>query len=111
MSGIHSNEGRSSKENVNANSHSSLWAVVVIVGLTLVLIASYKLKMQLISPIITTLTVKESCTLENGSCMAILSNGAKVRLAITPKDIPLLKPLTLKVTLDGAEESDGRVKI
>ena len=107
MSDINSNEDISKAK----SSHTSLWTAVVLVGLTLVLAASYKLKDQLITPVITTITVDKSCTLEEGTCMALLSNATTVRLEITPKDIPLLKPLAMKVTVEGSNATEVEVDI
>lgn len=50
-----------------------------------------------------TLEWDTKCDLRSGSCKSQLPNGGVVQFEITPKNIPLLKPMTLDVTIAGAE--------
>ncbi len=52
-----------------------------------------------------------SCDLHAGPCTLVLPGRALLRFAIEPRDIPLLKPLRIKVDLDGVEARAVSVEI
>lgn len=47
----------------------------------------------------------ESCDLRKGACTSNLPTGGKVTFSINPNDIPILRPLQLKVEIEGVEAS------
>jgi hypothetical protein len=44
-----------------------------------------------------------ACDLRQGSCSSSLLNGAQVSFGIEPRDLPVMKPLTLSVTVQGQQ--------
>jgi len=50
-----------------------------------------------------TLDWESECDLRSGSCELQLPDGGSVQFEITPKSIPLLKPMVLDVTVTGKE--------
>ena len=44
-----------------------------------------------------------ACDLRQGSCSSTLPEGGNVTFAIEPRTLPVLKPLTLSVTVEGLE--------
>jgi hypothetical protein len=49
-----------------------------------------------------TLPLDKSCDLQRGACSSALPGGGRVSFAIEPRPIPLLRPIKLVVTLQGA---------
>jgi len=88
---------------------SKLWTIVAVLVLAILLAVSYKLK-DIFQPSVTsTAALNESCDLRSAPCTSELPGGGKVSLSINPKDIPILRPLTLNVTIDGVEASSVEV--
>ena len=49
------------------------------------------------------------CDLNQGSCVVDLPGGGRLRVEITPRPIPVLKPLDVRLQLEGREA--GRVRL
>lgn len=56
-----------------------------------------------------TLNWDSECDLRSGSCELQLPNGGSVQFEITPKSIPLLKPMALDVTVTDEDVSSVEV--
>ena len=79
----------------------NLWLLVA--ALTLVVIALWgsKYRSQLATPeVIETATLQAACDLRKEPCIASFANDESISLDITPKSIPLLKPLELTIKLN-----------
>lgn len=79
----------------------NLWWIVA--ALTLVVIALWgsKYRSELATPkVIETATLQATCDLRKGQCIASFANGETISLEMTPKSIPLLKPLALTIKLN-----------
>jgi hypothetical protein len=88
---------------------SNLWTIVLLLGLTLLLVTGYKIKDGLTPAITLTAPLDKSCDLRQGKCQSKLPNGGKVSFSITPKTIPILRPLALVVNIEGIEVSKVEV--
>jgi hypothetical protein len=84
---------------------SNLWTIVLLLGLTLLLVVGYKIKNGLTPAITFTAPLDKSCDLRQGECQSKLPDGGKVSFSITPKTIPILRPLALGVNIKGVKVS------
>ncbi len=91
------------------NRYSEIWTIIAFLILGVLLVASYKLKDILRPNISVTAELDASCDLRKGSCTSELPNGGKVSFTISPNDIQILKPLTLKLETEGVEVSNVEV--
>jgi len=82
---------------------NKLWTIVAVLVLAILLAVSYKLKDFLKPSIMATAELDESCDLRKDVCISELPGGGKVSLSINPKDIPILRPLTLEVKTEGVD--------
>ncbi len=87
------------------NKSEYLWTIVAILGFIALAIAGYKFKASLSPTIIATASLDPSCDLRQGKCQSQLPNGGSVSLLITPKTLPILYPLELKVAVEGVKVS------
>ena len=87
------------------NKSESLWIIVAILGFIALTIAGYKFKSSLSPSITATAPLDPSCDLRQGKCQSPLPNGGRVSLSITPKTLPILYPLELKVAVEGVKVS------
>lgn len=95
--------------NTDKKSSGNLWLVASVLLLIVLLVAGYKFKQGVITNIIATVALDKSCDLRKGACSLALPNGGKVNFAISPNDIPILRPLVLNVTSDGVQFSAVQV--
>jgi len=86
-----------------------LWTIIAILVLAILLAVSYKLKDFLKPSITASAALDESCDLRKGACTSNLPTGGKVTFSIDPNDIPILRPLQLKVEMEGVEVSKVEV--
>ena len=56
------------------------------------------------------ITVKE-CELERGACVALLPGGGEVQLSLSPRPVPLMKPLQVEARVKGSDLGALRVDI
>ncbi|MCK5919209.1 MAG: hypothetical protein KAG34_12340 [Cocleimonas sp.] len=91
------------------NKSEQLWTIVAILGFALLLVIGYKLKASMTPSITATATLDKSCDLRKDKCTTLLPSGGKVSLSITPKTIPILRPLVLNVIVDGIAVSKVEV--
>ncbi|WP_320036410.1 hypothetical protein [Halarcobacter sp.] len=73
---------------------SSIGIIAIVLGYFLIdfnaLYQSFKGEVEFV-------TQKEDCNLHEKSCTITLQDGTSFELSITPKDIPLMKPLTFTI--------------
>lgn len=82
---------------------SHLWTIIAVLVLAILIVVSYKLKDILKPGVTASATLDESCDLRKGACTSALPTGGKVTFSIDPNDIPILRPLQLKVEIEGVE--------
>ncbi len=90
---------------------TNLWTVVALLALILLLVVSYKLKNILKPTVVTTAKLNEACDLRKAPCTSELPDGGSVTFSISPKKIPILRPLQLDVKVDGIEVSSAQVDL
>ncbi len=66
-------------------------------------IAIYKAWPILFPEVAQAAALDPDCDLRSGPCVSEMSDGRGLEFAITPRSIPLLQPLALRVTLQGIE--------
>lgn len=77
-----------------------LWTLVALVfGISGV--AIFKVKPMLFPDIQAIATIEQGCNLHTGPCSSYLSSGERIKLTIEPKPIPVIKPITIKVDIQG----------
>lgn len=79
--------------------------LVDLIGLlliALIVVIGYKLSPLLLPKADLTLQPEAGCDLQRQSCGAVLPGGGRVELSITPRPIPMVKPLKVEVSLLGA---------
>jgi len=104
------NQTPSSKtSSASAKKAGQLWTIVAVLVLAILLVVSYKLKDILKPEVSATAALDDSCDLRAGACISALPSGGKVSLSINPNDIPILRPLTLQVKIEGVEVSNVEV--
>lgn len=82
--------------------------LALILALASVAVVGYKLSPLLLAKAEVTLAVPPGCDLNRSACSADLPGGGRVELDITPRPVPLVKPLQLVVSISGmvAEQVD-----
>jgi len=86
-----------------------IWALLVVVSLAAGAFLVHQI-WPLLNPEITeTAPLSSDCDLKAGPCRVTFADGAWVSFAIEPRNIPVVKPLQLEVTLDGLEPSSVEV--
>lgn len=83
---------------------SSRWVyIMIMVGSFLLVVAGNWLFGRMQPEVILELSPNPVCDLRQGSCSSTLPQGGKVAFGIEPRSLPVLKPLTLTVTLEGLQ--------
>ncbi len=86
-----------------------MWGIAIFLFVALSGVAIYRV-WPLLNPDVTeSATSDPACDLRAGPCTSSLPGGGHISFSITPETIPVLKPLTLEVTLDGLEVSSVEV--
>jgi hypothetical protein len=86
-----------------------LWLVVVILSTLLLLSGMYKFVRWRESRVIANAGLDQSCDLRLGECVSEMPGGGQVSLSITPDNLPVLRPLQLKVSVGDIPVSDVQV--
>ena len=79
--------------------------VIAFLVLAIIFVASFRFKDVLNPDPLIEVALDESCDLRVGACTSILPNGGKVSFSISPEDIPILSPLSLRVTAENIRVS------
>ncbi len=93
------------------NKSSNIWTVISILVLAILLVLSYKFIYQYDSGVAATVDIDTSCDLRKGSCISELPDGGKVSFSISPKDIPIMRPLKLDVLTAGVDVSNVNIEL
>jgi hypothetical protein len=78
-----------------------LWALLGLLFAAICIVALYKTWPIFFPTTTFKAAVDPACDLRADACTTRLDDGARVTLSIEPKEIPVVKPLRLKVTLSG----------
>jgi hypothetical protein len=78
-----------------------LWGLLGLLFAAICLVALYKTWPIMFPNATLKAAVDPTCDLRAGACMTRLDEGSKVTFSIEPRDIPVVKPLQLRVNLDG----------
>ena len=90
-------------------SRTLLWGITIFLFAGLSVVAMVRV-WPLLNPDVTeSATADPACDLRAGPCTSSLPGGGHISLSITPETIPVLKPLTLEVILDGLDVSSVEV--
>lgn len=79
---------------------SLLVDVAIILALIFVGIVGYRLSPLLLPDIDITVTPEPGCDLQKRACSALLPEGGRVHLALTPRPIPVVEPMDVVVELE-----------
>ncbi len=83
-------------------SNKTLLATALLLAVLLAGVAAEKLMPSADQPVSLTLPLDKSCDLQKSACSSDLPGGGKLTLSIMPRPIPVLRPLKLEVTVEGA---------
>lgn len=90
-------------------SNNTLLATALLLALLLAGVAAEKLLSDGEPAVAITLPLDKTCDLQQRPCSARLPDGGSVTLSIAPRPIPVLQPLQLEVTLQGARAAKVEV--
>lgn len=90
-------------------SNKTLLATLILLALLLAGAVAQKLLPTLDQPVAATLPLDKSCDLQRGACSSSLPGGGRVTFSIEPRPIPVLRPIKLIVTLQGADAKKAEV--
>lgn len=84
-------------------SNKTLLATVLLLAVLVAGVVAEKLLPNTDQAVSVTLPLDKSCDLHQGACSSSLPDGGKLTFSMSPRPIPVLRPLKLEVTLQGAE--------
>lgn len=90
-------------------SNKTLLATIILLALLLAGALAQKLLPTLDQSVALTMPLDKSCDLQRGPCSSSLPDGGRVTFAIEPRPIPVLRPIKLIVTLQGAKATKVEV--
>ena len=102
-------DSQKTRLNESAKKTTNLWTTVALLALVLLLVVSYKLKDMLKPTVAASADLDESCDLRKAPCTSKLPGGGSVTFSISPKEIPILRPLKIDVKYEGVEVSGVEV--
>jgi len=84
----------------------------LILSLVLIVVAGYRYANSQRTEAGNTLIPEANCNLHRSACAAVLPDGRKLILSITPRPIPVVQPMQLEVRLDGKAGAPlGKVEV
>jgi len=86
-----------------------VWVAVAVLSLWVLLVGGYKAKVLMNKRVSATAGLDANCDLRQGKCTSTLPSGGYVSFSIIPEELPILRPLTLEVVVDGVSVSDVEV--
>ncbi len=86
-----------------------MWGIAIFLFAALSGVAIYRVWPLLNPDVAESATANPACDLRAGPCISSLPGGGRISFSIVPETIPVLKPLTLEVKLDGLEASSVEV--
>lgn len=90
-------------------SNKTLLATLILLALLLAGAVGQKLLPTLDQPVAVTMPLDKSCDLQHGACSSSLAGGGRVTFSIEPRPIPVLRPIKLVVTVQGAAAKKAEV--
>ena len=90
-------------------SNKTLLATAILLAMLLAGAIAQKLLPALDKTVAVTLPLDKNCDLQHGVCSSSLPGGGRVSFSIEPRPIPVLRPIKLIVTLQGAEAKQVEV--
>ncbi|MEJ2692266.1 MAG: hypothetical protein P8166_04200 [Candidatus Thiodiazotropha sp.] len=84
-------------------SNALLWGVLGLLLAAVCVVALYRAWPLLFPEVATLIPADPACDLRAGPCTSTLDSDSRVSFAIEPREIPLVKPLQLRVELQGLE--------
>ncbi|MES9967608.1 MAG: hypothetical protein ABW085_10385 [Sedimenticola sp.] len=85
--------------------NSTLWLIVGALFIALAGAATYKAWPLLFPKAVVSAGLDPACDLRAGPCTSRLPDGSRVTFGIEPRSIPLVKPLVLRVSVEGIAPS------
>ncbi len=90
-------------------SKSHLINLALMVALIAIAVLGHQLSPLLLPKADLTGTAEPGCDLQQRACPAIMPNGGRIELSITPRPIPFLQALRVEVTFTGGEANKVEV--
>lgn len=90
-------------------SNKTLLATLILLAVLLAGAIAQKLLPTLDQPVALTMPLDKSCDLQRGACSSTLPGGGRMTFSIEPRPIPVLRPVKLMVTLQGADAKKAEV--
>jgi hypothetical protein len=81
--------------------NTTLWALIGLLLVAVCAVAVYRAWPLLFPQVARSVPHNPSCDLRTGPCVSMLDSDTRISFAIEPREIPLLKPLLLRVELQG----------
>ncbi|MCU7931533.1 MAG: hypothetical protein KZQ90_12095 [Candidatus Thiodiazotropha sp. (ex Codakia rugifera)] len=88
---------------VSNKSNTTLWVLLGLLIAAVCTVAIYKAWPMLFPTINIKAAVDPACDLRAGPCVTQLEDGSLVSFSIEPRELPVVKPLQLQVSLQGLE--------
>jgi hypothetical protein len=89
--------------------HGVLWSLIGLLLLAVCGVALYRVWPMLYPDIAIQIPANPACDLRAGPCVSSFGKASSVSFSIEPREIPLVKPLQLRVNLHGIEASNVEV--
>ena len=86
-------------------------SIIALVVLLLLAFVANHFKQILMPPVTIQVAIDTQCDLRKSACRSILPEGGEVIFEITPKTLPVLKPLSLNLRTKGFEASEVQVNL
>ena len=86
-----------------------LWGIAALLVVAVCAVALYKAQPILFPKAARSAQIDPDCDLRAGPCVSRLNDGARISFAIEPREIPVVKPLQLQVSLDGVQADEVQV--
>ena len=91
---------------------SNVITALSLIGLIVLAVIAYQFQAILLSPHgVPRAVMSDDCDLHQSDCTAVFSDGRKATLSLSPKNLPLLKPIQIKVQLEGFDAKDMQFNI
>ncbi|MGD8910084.1 MAG: hypothetical protein PVI92_12140 [Chromatiales bacterium] len=88
---------------------TTLWALIGVLLVAVCAVAVYRAWPLLFPKVAISIPHDPSCDLRAGPCTSMLNSGSRVSFAIEPHEIPLVKPLRLRVEIQDLEAQQVEV--
>ncbi|MEW8625577.1 MAG: hypothetical protein AB2551_07490 [Candidatus Thiodiazotropha sp.] len=93
---------------LNKGQHQ-LWILAGLLMVAVSAVALYKAQPILFPEVTRTGELDPDCDLRAGPCVSQLNDAVRVSFAIEPREIPLVKPLQLRVSVEGMQADQVQV--